>query len=64
MESASQPIVEFAIYIQVSGYCANVEKEAEKKIIEAVKEYYDCYEVGEISRGDKKVVFRGNIDWK
>lgn len=45
------------------GFMIVVEKEAGKKIIEAVKEYYDCYEVGEISRGDKKVVFRGNIDW-
>lgn len=46
------------------GFMIVAEKEAEKKIIEAVKEYYDCYEVGEISRGDKKVVFRENIDWK
>lgn len=46
------------------GFMIVAEKKAEKRIIDVVKKYYDCYAVGKIGRGNRKVVFSGNIDWK
>lgn len=46
------------------GFMLIVERKAEKRVIDVVKEYYDCYAVGKIGRGDKKIAFSGNIDWK
>ncbi len=43
------------------GLMLVVEKQRAKQVAEHVKRYYDCYEVGEITRGKKKVVFRNQF---
>lgn len=46
------------------GFMIVAEKGIGKKVMDVVKGYYDCYEVGVIGRGEKKVIFNGSIDWK
>lgn len=46
------------------GFMIVVEREEEKKVVDAVQKYYECYEVGKIAKGKKKVAFSGFIDWK
>lgn len=46
------------------GFMIVAEKEEEKKVVDTVQKYYECYEVGKIAKGRNKVVFSGSIDWK
>lgn len=32
-------------------------------IMKHIKQFYDCYEIGKIEKGDKKIVFENRINW-
>lgn len=38
-------------------------EEYKKQIIQKISEYYDCYEIGTVCRGSRKVVFHNHIMW-
>ena len=40
-----------------------VSQNEKKQVIQAVREYYDCYEVGVIKEGVKKIQFKNHIIW-
>ena len=40
-----------------------VAPEYKEEVICKINKYYDCYEIGEIHKGNKKVVFKGVINW-
>ncbi len=44
-----------------AGLLLVVDQEHAREIMEQMKQYYDCYEIGEIRKGEKKVVFRNHI---
>ena len=46
-----------------AGLMLVVPKEHKKLVIDRVKECYDCYETGTIVPGQKRVVFRGHVDF-
>lgn len=43
------------------GLIVVVPQEKKAEVIQSVRTYYDCYEIGEIVSGQKKVVFRGQM---
>ncbi len=43
------------------GLIIVVSKEYEKQVIKEIRKYYDCYEIGQIQNGDKKVEFTGML---
>ena len=43
------------------GLLLVVDQEHAREIAEQMKQYHDCYEIGEIRKGEKKVVFRNHI---
>ena len=45
------------------GFVAVVPEENNRSAAEHISEYYDCYRIGHIERGDKKVQFSGKINW-
>ena len=40
-----------------------VSQNEKKQVIQAIDEYYDCYEVGVIKEGVKKIQFKNHIIW-
>ncbi len=40
-----------------------VSKDYKDKVISEIKKFYDCYEIGNIIKSNKKILFRGNIAW-
>lgn len=46
-----------------AGMIVIAEREYEKQAVEIIKKYYDCYEIGKIRIGDKKVDFKNHIVW-
>lgn len=40
-----------------------VDKKYKDKVIEKISRYYDCYEIGKVMAGKKKVVFKNHIQW-
>ena len=46
-----------------AGLMIIVDKESTNTIINHVTSYYDCYEIGRIIRGERKVTFEGNVGW-
>ncbi len=40
-----------------------VSKDCKDKVISEIKKFYDCYEIGNIIKSNKKILFRGNIAW-
>lgn len=45
------------------GLCIVASKAQSKQIIGIISEHYDCYEIGEIVKGEKKVIFENSIKW-
>ncbi len=45
------------------GFNLVVSQSDKKWIMEQVSQYYDCYEIGTIISGDKKISFCGRINW-
>lgn len=43
------------------GLVMVVSQKEKDEVIRAVKEYYDCYEIGRIVSGRKKVDWEGNL---
>lgn len=46
-----------------TGLCIVASKAESKQITGIISEYYDCYEIGEIVKGEKKVIFENSIKW-
>lgn len=44
-----------------AGLLLVVDQEHAREIAEQMKQYHDCYEIGEIRKGEKKVAFRNHI---
>lgn len=40
-----------------------VAKECREQVIRQIAEYYDCYEIGNVAEGEKKIIFRNHIEW-
>lgn len=45
------------------GFVVVVPGESSRSVAEHISGYYDCYEIGRIDRGTKKVQFSGKINW-
>lgn len=45
------------------GMIVVVERQHAKQVEELIKNHYDCYEIGEIKTGSKKVNFKNHITW-
>ena len=45
------------------GMIVVVEKQHAKHVEELIKKCYDCYEIGKIKSGDKKIEFKNHIVW-
>ncbi len=45
------------------GMIVVVERQHAKRMAELIKNYYDCYEIGKIKIGSKKVNFKKHITW-
>lgn len=45
------------------GMILVVERQHVKRVEELIKKYYDCYEIGKIETGNKKVSFKNHIIW-
>ena len=47
-----------------AGLLLVVDQEHAREIAEQMKQYHDCYEIGEIRKGEKKVAFRTHISFE
>ncbi len=45
------------------GMIVVVERQHAKRVEELIRKYYDCYEIGKIETGSKKVSFTNHITW-
>ncbi|MCM1087451.1 MAG: phosphoribosylformylglycinamidine cyclo-ligase [Muribaculaceae bacterium] len=45
------------------GFLLVVSGKDKDAVMRHVNQFYDCYEVGEIEKGEKKVAFEGRMDW-
>lgn len=45
------------------GLCIVVSPECRDWVIDRISRYYDCYEIGTVRGGDKKVIFKNHIPW-
>lgn len=45
------------------GFNLVVAQEDKDRVIKHVSQFYDCYEIGMVEKGEKKVVFHKRIDW-
>lgn len=45
------------------GFVLVVSADGKEQVIRAVSEYYDCYEIGNVKRGDKAIEFTGRLRW-
>ena len=45
------------------GMIIVVERQHVKRVEELIKKYYDCYEIGKIETGSKKVSFKNHVAW-
>ena len=34
-----------------------------EEVMKNVKKFYNCYEIGRVKRGSKKLVFKNRINW-
>ena len=41
-----------------------VSQEFKETVLQKISDYYDCYEVGTIKTGTKKVTFKHHLEWK
>ena len=46
------------------GLILVVPENSREKAVKEIGQYYDCYEIGKIAAGDRKVVFRNHISWQ
>lgn len=46
-----------------AGLLIVAKKDAEQSIISHIRNYYDCYKIGEIKTGNKKIIFKNHIMW-
>lgn len=40
-----------------------VSRECKNQVMDKISRYYDCYEIGRITKGSKKVIFKDHITW-
>lgn len=45
------------------GFNLVVPKEHKAAVMKHVQKYYDCYEIGEIEKGNEKIVFENKLNW-
>ena len=45
------------------GFIIVTSQKDKKSVMKHVSRTYDCYEIGSIEKGDKKIVFEGRLDW-
>lgn len=43
------------------GLCLIVDKDSAEEVSKEVSQYFDCYELGRVKAGDKKVVLKNHI---
>lgn len=46
------------------GLCLIVDKDSAEEVSKEVSQYFDCYELGRVKAGDKKVVLKNHIKWE
>lgn len=46
------------------GLCLIVDKDSAEEISKEIRQYFDCYELGRVKAGDKKVVLKNHIKWE
>jgi len=45
------------------GFVLVVSSEKREEVIRRVLKYYDCYEIGVIKKGEKKIEFINELNW-
>ena len=45
------------------GFNVVVSQKHKDTVINHIKKYYDCYEIGKIEKGDAKIVFENRLNW-
>lgn len=45
------------------GFCLVVKESEKDTVIRHISRYYDCYEIGRIEKGSRKLQFRNSLDW-
>lgn len=45
------------------GYIMVVPNGNQSMVMEHVRQFYDCYEIGQIRKGDRKIVFESRMSW-
>ena len=45
------------------GLILVVPEKHKKKVIGHISKYHDCYEIGSVSKGNKKIVFKKRLNW-
>lgn len=45
------------------GYIIVVPWKDKTMVMEHVRQFYDCYEIGQIQKGDKKIIFENRMNW-
>lgn len=45
------------------GFVLVVSAEEKGQVMEKVSQYYDCYEIGHIRKGNRKIIFTGRLNW-
>ena len=45
------------------GFNVVVSKKHKDTVINHIKKYYNCYEIGKIEKGDAKIVFENRLNW-
>lgn len=46
-----------------AGLLIVTKRETEQSVMSHIKNYYDCYKIGELKTGNKKVMFKNHISW-
>lgn len=45
------------------GICMAVSKEEKTAVMKHINQFYDCYEIGTIERGERKITFEERMNW-
>lgn len=45
------------------GICMVVSKEDKAAVMKHIKQFYDCYEIGTIQKGERKIIFEERMNW-
>jgi len=45
------------------GFIAVVSQNDKDDVMKHISRFYDCYEIGKIEKGDRKVVFEKRMNW-